>query len=126
MSRGVRPSPFASTLVLLSFLACGGARQEASVPGPTRPVNPTSNVLTATCRSMSYDGGTMDVITGLSFALRVVTFQVDEDTEVVIRGERGQLADLAPGKVVRIQYRTTPQGNQADRIEEVLDPTEMR
>jgi hypothetical protein len=75
---------------------------------------------------MSYDGGTMDVITGLSFALRVVTFQVDEDTEVVIRGERGQLADLAPGKVVRIQYRTTPQGNQANRIEEVLDPTEMR
>jgi hypothetical protein len=76
---------------------------------------------------MSYDGRTMDVITGLSFALRVVTFQVDEDTEVVIRGgERGELADLAPGKVVRIQYRKTPQGNQADRIEELLDSTEMR
>ncbi len=127
MSRGVSPSAFASTLVLLSFLGCGGARQEAPVPGPARPVNPTSNVLTATCRSMSYDGRTMDVITGLSFALRVVTFQVDEDTEVVIRGgERGELADLAPGKVVRIQYRKTPQGNQADRIEELLDSTEMR
>jgi cold shock CspA family protein len=57
----------------------------------------------------------------------VVTFQVDEDTEVVIRGgERGELADLAPGKVVRIQYQKTPQGNQADRIEELLDSTEMR
>jgi hypothetical protein len=75
---------------------------------------------------MSYEAGTMDVITGLSFALRVVTFQVDEDTEVVIRGERRELADLAPGKVVRIQYRRTPQGNQADRIEEVLDSSEMR
>jgi hypothetical protein len=126
MSRGVSPSAFVSTLVLLSFLACGGARQEPSVPGPAGPVNSTSNVLTATCRSMNYAGGTMDVITGLSFALRVVTFQVDEDTEVVVRGERGGLADLAPGKVVRIQYRKTPQGNQADRIEEVLDSTEMR
>jgi hypothetical protein len=124
MSRGVTPSAFACTLAVLSILACGGARQETSVPAPARPVNSTSNVLTATCRSMSYDSGTMDVITGLSFALRVVTFQVDEDTEVVIRGERGELADLAPGKVVRIQYRKTPQGNEADRIEEVLDPTE--
>ena len=126
MSRGVSPSAFACTLVLLSSLACGGARQEASVPGPVRPVDSTSNVLTATCRSMSYDGATMDVITGLSFALRVVTFQVDEDTEVMVRGRRGALGDLAPGKVVRIQYRKTPQGNQADRIEEVLDSTEMR
>jgi hypothetical protein len=75
---------------------------------------------------MSYDRGTMDVITGLSFALRVITFQVDEDTEVMVRGRRGALADLAPGKVVRIQYRKTPQGNQADRIEEVMDSAEMR
>jgi hypothetical protein len=56
----------------------------------------------------------------------VVTFQVDEDTEVMVRGRRGALADLAPGKVVRIQYRKTPQGNQADRIEEVMDSAEMR
>jgi hypothetical protein len=126
MSRGVTPSALASALVVLSFLACGGAPQETSVPGPARPVSSTTNVLTATCRSMDYDAGTMDAITGVSFALRVVTFQVDEDTEVVIRGERGELADLAPGKVVRIHYRKTPQGNEAERIEEVLDATEMR
>jgi hypothetical protein len=126
MSRGVTPSAFGTTLALLSVLACGGARQETSVPRPARPVSSTTNVLTATCRSMSYDSSTMDVITGLSFSLRVVTFQVDDDTEVVMRGERGELADLAPGKVVRIHYRKTPQGNEADRIEEVLDSTEMR
>jgi len=126
MSRSPRPSVRASTLVLLSSLACGGARQEAPVPRPASPAGSTSSVLTATCRSMDQDAGTMDVITGVSFALRVVTFQVDEDTEVMIRGEPGEMADLAPGLVVRIHYRKTPQGNQADRIEEVLDSTEMR
>ncbi len=126
MRRPQFPSPFASTLALLSILACGGARREASVPGPARPVSPTTHVLTATCRSMSYDGDTMDVITGLSFSLRVVRFQVDETTEVVMGGDPAELTDLAPGKVVRIHYRKTPQGNQADRIEEVLDSTEMR
>ncbi len=126
MSRRVIPPVFTSTLALLSVLACGGTRQETSVPAPARPVDSTTNVMTATCRSMSYDGRTMDVVTGLSFALRVEAFQVDEDTEVVVGGQRGELADLAPGIVVRIQYRKTPQGNQADRIEEVLDSTEMR
>ena len=126
MRRRIIPPPFASTLALFSFLACGGARQESSVPGPAGPVSSPSSVLTATCRSMSYERGTMDVITGLSFSLRVVTFQVDEDTEVVVRGQRGELADLAPGKVVRIQYRKTSQGNHADRIEEILNSTEMR
>jgi hypothetical protein len=126
MGRGVSRSAIGTALALLSFSACGGARQEPAVPGPARPVNSTTEVLTATCRSMSYDGSTMDVITGLSFSLRVVTFQVDDDTEVVIEGERAELVDLAPGKVVRIHYRKTPQGNEADRIEEVLDSTEMR
>ena len=75
---------------------------------------------------MNADAGTMDVITGLSFSLRVITFQVDETTEIVIRGARAELADLGPGRVVRIQYRKTPQGNRADRIEELLDSTPMR
>ncbi len=122
MSRGVTLSALALTLALLSVLACGGARREASVPGPATPTSPTSNVLTATCRSMNVGAGTMDVITGLSFALRVITFRVDESTEVVIRGERAELVDLGPGRVVRIQYRRTPQGNLADRIEEVWTP----
>ncbi len=126
MSRPQFPSAFASTLALLPILACGGARQEAPVPRPAQPISSPTQVLTATCRSMSYDGDTMDVITGLSFSLRVVRFQVDETTDVVVDGGPAKLSDLAPGKVVRIHYRRTPQGNEADRIEEVLDPTESR
>ncbi len=124
MSRRRIRCGFTSTLAFL--LACGGARQETVAPGPARPVSPTTHVLTATCRSMSYEGDTMDVITGLSFSLRVVRFQVDQATEVVVGGDPAALTDLAPGKVVRIHYRKTSQGNQADRIEEVLDATEMR
>lgn len=125
MSRGPLPS-VASSLALLSFLACGGPRQETPVPKPARPAAATSHVLTATCRFMSDDGRRMDVITGLSFSLRVVTFQVDENTAVMMHGHRGELHHLAPGMVVRIHYRKTPQGNEADRIEAVLDSTQMR
>jgi hypothetical protein len=75
---------------------------------------------------MDLRAGTMDVITGVSFALRLVAFRVHDDTEVMVRGERAALTDLAAGKVVRIEYRRTPQGNVADRIEELLDSAEMR
>jgi hypothetical protein len=75
---------------------------------------------------MDLRAGTMDVITGVSFALRLVVFRVHDDTEVIVRGEQAALTDLAAGKVVRIEYRRTPQGNVADRIEELLDSAEMR
>jgi hypothetical protein len=125
MRRSPLPS-VASSLALLSFLACGGARQETPVPGPARPAAATSHVLTATCRSVSDDGRRLDVITGLSFSLRVVTFRLDENTEVKLHEHRGAEHHLGPGMVVRIHYRKTPQGNEADRIETVLDSTETR
>jgi hypothetical protein len=108
------------------MLACGGAQRQASVAGPVRSAGAPTQVMTATCRSMSYDGDEMDVITGLSFSLRVVRFHVDETTDVVVGGDPAELHDLAPGKVVRIHYRRTSEGNHADRIEELLDSAEMR
>jgi len=68
----------------------------------------------------------MDVITGVSFALREITFQIHENTDITIREERAELADMRAGMVVRIEYRVTPQGNLADKIEVVLDATGMR
>lgn len=129
MSRVPIASPLGSTLVVLALLACGGgAYRETPMPQPepARRIDQTRDVLTATCRSMNLAAGTMDVITGVSFALRLVAFRVHDDTEVMVRGERAALTDLAAGKVVRIEYRRTPQGNVADKIEELMDSAEMR
>lgn len=127
MSGASLPSAFVLTLTLVSLLACGGATsRETSQPAPARRIDSTPHVLTATCRSMDLRTGTMDVITGVSFALRLVAFRVHDDTQVIVRGERAALTDLAAGKVVRIEYRRKPEGNVADRIEELMDPAEMR
>lgn len=126
MSRGLTLPCFAATLGVLSLLACGGPYQGASVPGRARSPSPTPNVLTATCKAYDVGASTMDVITGVSFALREVTFQIHENTDITIRNERAELADMRAGMVVRIVYRVTPQGNLADKIEVVLDATGMR
>lgn len=126
MSRCLTLPAFASTLGVLSILACGGSYQAASVPGPTGPVSPAPNVVTATCKEYDVGARTMDVITGVSFALREMTFKIHEDTEITIRDQRADLADMRAGMVVRVEYRVTPQGNLADKIDVVLDATGMR
>jgi hypothetical protein len=126
MSHVSTPTGVASALVVFSLLACGGGSRATSVPGPTAPVDQTPRVLTATCQSYDANAGTMKVITGVSFALRVVTFRVDDSTQLSIRGAPADLAEMVDGSVVRIHYHRTPEGNMADRIEEVMNASEMR
>lgn len=113
---------FGSTLALLSVLACGGPYQGASVPGP----DSGPNVLTGTCRDYDLGAGTLDVVTGVSSALRMLTFKIHENTEITVRGRRAELTDLQANTVLRIEYHVTSQGNLADKITLVLDARGMR
>jgi len=122
MSRRLILPAFASTLALLSALACGGSYQAEPVPGP----DSASNVVTGTCRDYDYATRTLDLVAGVSFALRVITFKLHENTEITVRGRKAQLADLQANTVLRIEYRETSQGNLADKITLVLDARGMR
>ncbi len=122
MSRRLTLSAFASTLALLSLLACGGSYPRAAAPTP----DSAPNVLTGTCRDYDYAARTLDVVAGVSFALRVITFKLHENTEITVQGRRAQLTDLQANTVLRIEYRVTSQGNLADKITLVLDARGMR
>jgi len=122
MSRRLTLPAFAASLALLPLLACGGPYQGAPVPGP----DSGPNVLTGTCRDYDFGAGTLDVVTGVSTALRMITFKIQESTEITVRGRRAELADLQANTVLRIEYHVTPQGNLADKITMVLDARGMR
>jgi hypothetical protein len=113
---------FASTLALLASLACGGSYQGAAVPGP----DSAPNVVTGTCRDYDLAARTLDVVTGVAFALRMITFKVHENTEITVRGRRAELADMQANTVLRIEYRVSSQGNLADKITLVLDARGLR
>lgn len=117
---------FVRTLGVVVLLACGGSYQSEPTPGPARATGPTTNVLTGTCKAYDLSDSTMDVIAGVSFVLREVTFQIHEDTEITIREERARLIDMRAGMVVRVEYRVTREGNLADKIEVVLDARDLR
>ena len=122
MRRRLHLSEFVSTLALLSSLACGSSYQRPAAPGP----DAAPNVLTGTCKAYDYTARTLDVVAGVSFALREVTFRLHDKTEITAQGRRAQLADLQANTVLRIEYRVTPEGNLADKITLVLDARGMR
>jgi hypothetical protein len=80
------------------------------------------DTLTGTVSYVHVEDATVHVITGVQFALRVVTVKVVADTRIEKAGESVAMEELAPGDVVRIDYRATPEGNVADAIR-VVSPS---
>ena len=73
--------------------------------------------MAATVRSVDTKQGTLDVITGVGLALRVIRFRVDKHCQIKVRGEAAKLTDLRPGEVVRLQYRKIDDRRMVQTIE---------
>jgi hypothetical protein len=91
------------------------ATQDATMTSVTGTV--TS--VTGTVRTVDLTARTLEVITGVGHALRLVQMQVSPEGRISVEGATGQLGDLRRGDVIRVEYRETPQGNVAERIETV-------
>lgn len=79
---------------------------------------------TGTVSDVHADDATIEVITGVQFALRVLAFRVVEETRIQRSGGTIALEQLAPGDIVRVDYRATPEGNVANSIQVVAVPDE--
>jgi len=79
----------------------------------------TMTSVTGTVRTVDLTARTLEVITGVGHALRLVQMQVSPEGRISVEGATGQLGDLRRGDVIRVEYRETPQGNVAERIETV-------
>jgi hypothetical protein len=61
--------------------------------------------------------GSVDLITGIGLALRLVHVRTVPATSIVSEGAAVALGDLRPGDIVRADCRMTDKGLIADRIE---------
>lgn len=80
--------------------------------------------MTGTVSYVHTEDATVEVITGIHLALRVVAFRIIADTQIEKAGESVAIEELGPGDVVRIDYRATPEGNIADAIRVIAPPEE--
>ncbi len=99
---GARRRCLAPALVAL-LISFGCAAASA---GPGEPTV-AQETLTGTLRSVDVPGGGCEVITGYHMALKLYYVHMGEGTRISMRGESVAMADLKPGQVVRIRYRTS-------------------
>lgn len=76
-----------------------------------------AQTVTATVRSVDESARTVDLLTGVGHALRVVRVLVAEDCQIRVKAAAAGLRDIKPGVICRVQFRKTAARNVAERIE---------
>jgi hypothetical protein len=83
------------------------------------PVQPSTYTYRGTVRVVQPGASSLELITGVGFALRLVQMRTVAATRIEKAGVAIALAALKPGDVVRADCRRTSLGLVADRIVEI-------
>jgi hypothetical protein len=99
------------------FLA-GGAASAIQHSPPATTAGPSPSIaLTATVRSVDAPGRTLEVVTGVGLALRVVRLAWKDTTTVKAASAGVRITQLKPGDFVHVEYAKTSEGNIVKTIE---------
>lgn len=89
-------------------------------PDPVTPPLPAQGATyTGTVKAVQA-GKSIDLITGVGYALRVVRIGIIPATQMMHGSATMRLSDIAPGDIVRTDCHLTEQGLVADRIEKLM------
>lgn len=88
-------------------------------PGDVTSFPAAQDTLVGTVRAVDYDTQTVEVLTGVGLAVRVVRVLVYPGVPVSMEGQERPLADLRRGQIVRVVYRVTVEGKVATSLEVV-------
>jgi hypothetical protein len=98
----------AAVLPVLALV--GTATEVSAAPSMTSTAQDT---LVGTVRSVNYETNTVELLTGLGFAIRIERVKVEPATSVMIGGEARPLDNLRRGQVVLVEYREAAGGKVA-------------
>jgi len=104
--------------VFLSGAASAAPPSPAATPAATVP----SATLTATVQSIDVQSRTLQVVTGVGHALRVVKISWKEAPTVKAAAAGAGKAQLKPGDLVRVEFTKAPEGNVVRTIELLPNP----
>ena len=110
LTRSARILLVCTPLLLLGLLA----QQPAAPSGAAQPY-----VYTGSVHALQPETGSLDLITGVGYALRMVHISTLPGTQTLSGGTAIRFADLMPGDKLRADCRMTRSGLVADRIEKL-------
>lgn len=105
--------------VALAVLVSGVSGAVGALPQTSQDAQTALESMTVTVYMVDTNARTLDVITGIGHALRLLKVQVDPQCEIRVAGAGAHLGDLKAGHIVRIQYRKLSRGSVAEKIDTV-------
>ena len=117
MTRGIGRRAPLLILSLAMFLAGGATSAAPPSPAAAPAAAGPSVTLTATVQSIDAQARTLQVVTGVGYALRVVKISWKEAPTVKAAAAGTGMAQLKPGDLVRVEYTKASEGNVVKTIE---------
>lgn len=113
MKHPTKLAALAAAIAVMCLLlgASGAALPPSQAPSAETPG------LTATVGAIDTKARTLEMITGVGHALRLVRMQVEPTCHILVAGRPSQLGDLKRGYIILIQYHKTVERNVAEHIE---------
>ena len=111
-----RTSIWSGLLLMFAVLALAfGARSSppASAPPATPAASAEPAYLNCTVRAVDTKARTLEVITGVGYALRQYRMDVAPACEITVGGSGADLKSLKPGTIVRVRYQPVAAGPKA-------------
>ena len=110
-----RTSILFGCLLTLVVLALGfGARSAPTTSAPTEAQAVGEPAyLNCTVRAVDVKTRTVEVITGVGYALRLYRMSVAPACEISVGGSAAELNNIKPGTIVRVRYQPVPAGPKA-------------
>jgi hypothetical protein len=105
------------TLLLPLLATSAHAPQAQARSGLQQPATYTYQ---GTVHAVRADSGSIDLITGVGFALRMVHMNIGSDTKFEAPNGKLALNDLRPGDVLTAVCHRTEKGLMADRIRKIV------
>jgi len=111
-----RTSIWFGLLLTLALLALGfGALSSppASAPPEPQPVGGAPAYLNCTVRAVDMKTRSLEVITGVGYALRLYRMTVAPACDISVGGSAADLNSIKPGTIVRVRYQPVPTAPRA-------------
>jgi DNA-binding transcriptional LysR family regulator len=124
MTRGIGCRALFSSLCFLAFLSAAASPAPpapAATPPPPLPSLPSAT-LTGTVQSVDARARTIEVVTGVGYALRVVKLAWEATVTLKAAAAGAGMAQLKPGDVIRVEYAKAPDRNAVRTIELLPSP----
>lgn len=122
MTRGIgREAPL--LILCFSLFLSSAASTAPPSPAATPSAPLPSATLTATVQSIDAQARTLEVVTGVGYALRVVKLSWKAAPTVKAAAAGAGMSQIKPGDLVRVEYAKAPEGNVVRTIELLPSPT---